>query len=136
VYDEEELKQLFGAKGDGVVDEIPSGDELVRDDVKEFRRRRRDGEVKRVRGRDGKATWVDVPEFVGRKPTKVGKGNDGKALNFVQRERAGLVYRCDRPTGALGKECSGDVIDGACLRCKKPFRASLSESEAESGGDD
>ena len=131
VYDEEELEELFGAEGDGVVDEIPSGDELSQDDIKEFRRRQRDGEVKRVRGRDGKAKWVDVKEFVGRKPMKVGKGNDGKALNFVQKERAGIVYRCARLTGALGKQCNGDVINGVCLRCKLPFRLPRSESEAE-----
>jgi hypothetical protein len=135
VYDQAELDELFGPDGDGAVDELPSGDEMGPDEINETRRQLRDGEAKRVRGKDGRVKIVAVKEFVGRS-LKVGKGNDGKALNFVQRKKARLVYYCDRPSPG-GLECGGDVIAGVCLRCKLPFTSPPEEEEAESGeGDD
>jgi hypothetical protein len=101
VYDQAELDELFGPDGDGAVDELPSGDEMGPDEINETRRQLRDGEAKRVRRKDGRVKIVAVKEFVWRR-LKVGKGNDGKALNFVQRKKARLVYYCDRPSRWFG----------------------------------
>jgi hypothetical protein len=127
-YSDEELEKAFGPNKDGFVVALEGA---ARSDEKlmEFDRKLIDRQVRQVMRRDGSVKWVDREDWevckLGR--LKVGKGNDGKAMAFVQKDSDEEVRVCERRKGRSGKICGGDVLDGLCLRCGLPFESDSGE---------